>query len=175
MPQHLPFSTSYINRYLDLILFNQSKAILKVVERYILRQYGSKTIRAIKKCYGPAGYKIESSFKSPFIEWKNECYGRWIYNINNEIYKNFNRKNPASDYEKQTFPYLYYEDNFRRDLMDTISKVDSFSLIFNLFSRLLFVYLYDRYLEIKNTYATEDFAAISPHLIVQHTSEYTFI
>ncbi|MET4559759.1 hypothetical protein ABIA69_000902 [Lysinibacillus parviboronicapiens] len=59
--------------------------------------------------------------------------------------------------------------------MDIILKVDSFSLIFNLFSRLLFVYLYDRYLEIKNTYATEDFTAISPHLIVQHTNEYTFI
>ncbi|MFL1997228.1 hypothetical protein VYF65_002990 [Lysinibacillus irui] len=174
MPEYLPFTISYIDRSLDMILFNQSKSILKVVEKYILRQYDQKTIREIKKCYGPVGYNVNSLFKSPFIEWKNECYGHWIYNIKYESYKTFDRKNRASDYEKQIFPFLHYSDAFRDDLISIISKVDSFSLIINLFSKLLFIYLYDRYIEIKNTYIEEDPILITPHILLKQDNQFIF-
>ncbi|MGE7023360.1 hypothetical protein [Solibacillus cecembensis] len=175
MPGNSRFVPFFIDKYLDLLLFNQSKAILKSVEKYILKKFNKKVVRSLKKSYGPTGYLEEKALNSPFIVWKNECYGKWIYDIKYGDYKKFDQKNSANKYEKQIFPYLYYADDFRQDLMEITPKIDSFSLIFNLFSKLLFVYLYDRYLEIKNTFAIADFEIISTHVIVNHKNKYIFI
>lgn len=98
-----------------------------------------------------------------------------MYPLKYGDYKKFDQKNPVNDYEKKIFPYLYYADNFRQDLMEIILKLDSFSFIFNLFSKLLFVYLYDRYLEIKNSFAITDFEIIPAHVIVNHKNKYIII
>lgn len=174
IPDYTPIITDTITTCLNIELFNQSKAILKSVERYILKQFDRKTITEIKKCYGSSGYKAHSKFKSPFIEWKNECYGNWIYNIEYEKYNSFNYNIQVGTNEKQVFPYLYHMQNFRRNLMQLNTKIDSFSLLLNLFSKLLFMYLYERFLEIKNPYIEDKKVTIRPHVIIKQNGRYVF-
>lgn len=133
-PKHSALITDSLNQ----VLYDQSKAILKSVERYILKQLDENTRKQIKSCYGKNGFKESSKYKNPFIEWKNECYGDWIYNLQNWKTVSYNHKLPIYDYNKQIYPYLRHSASLQNIMDIQIANIKSFSTLINVFSKLLF-------------------------------------
>ncbi|MED4555530.1 hypothetical protein P9305_22760 [Lysinibacillus capsici] len=141
----------FIKMQLDLELFKQSKAIMKSVERYILKQLNKKNRIVIKRAYNKYGYDASLNLKDPFIEWKNECYGDWL--LNTKLGRNYPTfKFKSFDFHTQIFPYFHSEDRFQFDFNLFLKRVDSYSLLTNIFNKLLFSYLYANFLRIYNDY-----------------------
>ncbi len=142
----------FIKLQLDLELFKQSKAIMKSVERYILKQLDSKTRTEIKRAYNKYGYDASLNITGPFIEWKNRCYGDWLFNARfGRNYPSFKFK--SFDFYTQLFPYFLSEERFQSDFHYFFKKVKSYSLLTNIFNKLLFTYLYANFLKINNDYS----------------------
>lgn len=154
----------FIKVRLNLELFKQSKAIMKSVERFILKQLDKKTRAEIKKAYNKYGYDSSQNITGPFIEWKNNCYGDWLFNVKlGRTYPSFNFK--RYDYYTQIFPYFHYKDKFQSDFQYFYRKVNSYSLLTNIFSKLLFSYLYASFLEHCNDYS-EHHILINPCVFI---------
>ncbi|WP_142830067.1 hypothetical protein [Planococcus soli] len=170
-----PINAASITDVLNQVLFTQSKAIFKSVERYILKHLNKTTNMQIKKCYGNNGFIKQTKFKHPFIEWKNECYGEWIYNIKYEKNITYNHRSPIYVHGKQIFPYLShiekFQDNFDLQMMET----KSFSTLINTFSKMLFHYLYSRFLEISNNYSKHQKYFLSPSIIVNDNKKIFYL
>ncbi|WP_342529254.1 hypothetical protein MKY80_11525 [Lysinibacillus sp. FSL R5-0849] len=157
-------SEHFIRVKLNLELFKQSKAIMKSVERFILKQLDKKTRTEIKRAYNKYGYNSSENITGPFIDWKNRCYEDWLYNAKlGRNYPSFNFK--RHDYYSQIFPSFNNEEKFQSDLHYFLRRVESYSLLTNIFSKLLFSYLYASFLELNNDYS-ENHIFINPSVFI---------
>ncbi|WP_342576092.1 hypothetical protein MHH37_09710 [Solibacillus sp. FSL K6-1781] len=139
---------NYINTILDFELFNRSKSILKSVDRYIQRKINLK--------FNLKSYLENNSKKNPYIdaykEWKISCY-----NIFHNPDKLFNRLGAHrtifhfwqsfSFNHTQIYPFLNDKNSkiFDRVMRKFKNGNYSFSLIANVFSKLLFNFLYIKF------------------------------
>ncbi|MGE7981841.1 hypothetical protein [Solibacillus sp. NPDC093137] len=133
----------YLNQILDLELFIQSKAILKSVDRYIQ----NKIKRKINLKKEMKKVTIKDPYIKAYIEWKVSCYGVYqtpykVYNYLGIDEPSFNFRHPFTFYFTQMYPSLLNNHEFNDIISDFKNKGYSFKLIANVFSKVLFNFLY---------------------------------
>lgn len=137
-----------LNQLLDYELFKKSKAILKTVDRYIQRRIGHKINlnREMKK----------DSITDPYIEayknWKIACYG--VFQNPYKVYTYlgidepiFTARNRDPFYQTQTYPSLSNSSILDRIIGDYKKEGYSFKFIANVFSKILFNFLFLKFQE----------------------------
>lgn len=150
----------YLNKILDFELFIKSKAILKSVDRYIQRKSNRKINlkKEIKK----------KSIKNPYIKayrnWKIYCYG--LYQAPHKIFSTLGIYTPTFEFrypfefnQTETYPTLANSRIFNQIISKYKNENYSFILIANVFSKVLFNFLYmifQQYLS-KSLKSAEDF------------------
>lgn len=186
-PKHLSFKLLYSGKYfrteLDLMLYNMSKSIFKSVERYILKQLDKKTRYQIKKAYDQKGYDSASKIKNPFIEWRNECYGDWLTHWRNECYGDrltHSEHYPtfASTYYYHlipSFPRIVGERKFKNDMNNLLKLANTANAFSILYNKMIFFYLYNRYLEWENIFNQKAIYNITPGIILKKDDIIIFI
>lgn len=141
------FNTSsdidYLNKLLDYELFNRSKAILKSVDRYIQRKIKRK-INLQKEMKKDS---ITDPFIQAYIDWKVTCYG--VYQAPYKVYTylgidepSFTFRYPFTFYQTEIYPSLLNFNEFNDIISGYKNKGYSFKLIANVFSKILFNFLY---------------------------------
>ncbi|MEK4531740.1 hypothetical protein [Solibacillus sp. FSL K6-1554] len=134
---------NYLNMVLDFELFKRSKSILKSVDRYIQRKLNRKI--------NLKSYLEDNTEKDPYIEaykeWKISC--NYLYRIPYKEFKliginesTFDFSIPFTFDETQIYPYLENSQIFDRIMSKFKNENHSFSLIANVFCKLLFNFLY---------------------------------
>lgn len=138
----------YINIVLDFELFNRSKSILKSVDRYIQRKINLK--------FNLKSYLENNSKKDPYIEaykdWKISCYNIFLspdklFNRLGTSKAIFHFSQSFSFNHTQIYPFLNNKNSkiFDRVMRKFKNGNYSFSLIANVFSKLLFNFLYIKF------------------------------
>lgn len=165
---------SYLKLKLDVELFNCSKSIFKSVEKYIFKSLNKDDRKAIKKTYYRFGLESTSSFNHPFIIWKKECYGDWMFD--NYFIKNY----PHFEYREyshyvQIFPHLKHSELFQRKILYFYNNMYSYSAFLNIFSKVLFNMLYSRYKEIESEFFKSRVSNIVPAVVIKIVNTYSLI
>lgn len=141
------FNTSndinYLNKFLDYELFNRSKAILKSVDRYIQ----TKIKRKINLQKEMKKDSITDPFIQAYIDWKVTCYGvnqtpYKVYNYLGVDEPSFTFRYPFTFYQTEIYPSLLNINEFNHIIRGYKNKGYSFKLIANVFSKVLFNFLY---------------------------------
>lgn len=133
----------FLNKILDQELFTRSKAILKSVDRYIQRKL-SRKINLKKEMK-------KDSITDPYIEayktWKISCYGVFLtpYKVYSYLGMDepiFNFRNPFTFDQTETYPFLSNSSILDHIIREYKKEGYSFNLIANVFSKILFNFLY---------------------------------
>lgn len=133
----------YLNKFLDFELFIKSKAILKSVERYIQRKLGRKIDlkKEMKK------KSITNPYIAAYYNWKIYCYG--LYQAPYKVFSTLGIYTPSFKFQYPfdfagtiIYPSLVDDNTFQKIISKFKNENFSFIMISNVFSKVLFNFLY---------------------------------